>query len=107
MCTVGLGMVSNKEPAVLGRWNHKSKRQHCIRLSCPPIKYMRLLAMLLLCCAMCLCRCAAVLQPLWEELAGPFKTAVDSFRLVPTTRDYIPPDQNPWCVQSAPGSHAA
>jgi hypothetical protein len=39
---------------------------------------------------------APLSQPLWAELAGPFKQAVDSFRLVDTTRDYIPPDQNPW-----------
>jgi hypothetical protein len=58
--------------------------------------------------SMCCCACVLLLlQPLWEELAGPFKTAVDSFRLVPTTRDYIPPDQNPWCVQTVPGLHAA
>eukprot|EP00878_Enallax_costatus_P039961 GHUV01045909.1.p1 GENE.GHUV01045909.1~~GHUV01045909.1.p1 ORF type:complete len:346 (+),score=74.22 GHUV01045909.1:367-1404(+) len=35
-------------------------------------------------------------QSLWDDLAGPFKTAVDSFQLVPTTRSYIAPDQNPW-----------
>lgn len=40
--------------------------------------------------------CAVVAQGLWAELSGPFQKAVDSFQLVPTTRDYIPPDQNPW-----------
>lgn len=40
--------------------------------------------------------CAVVVQGLWAELSGPFQQAVDSFKLVPTTRDYIPPDQNPW-----------
>lgn len=45
---------------------------------------------LLLCCE------THTTQPLWDELSGPFKQAIDSFRLVDTTRDYIPPDQNPW-----------
>lgn len=35
-------------------------------------------------------------QGLWSELSGPFQQAVDSFKLMPTTQDYIPPDQNPW-----------
>lgn len=35
-------------------------------------------------------------QALWDDMAGQFKTAVDSFKLVPTTRDYIAPDKNPW-----------
>ncbi|KAF8063737.1 PPD5 [Scenedesmus sp. PABB004] len=35
-------------------------------------------------------------QALWADMAGGFKAAVDSFRLLPTTDAYIPPDQNPW-----------
>jgi hypothetical protein len=35
-------------------------------------------------------------QDMWEELQQPFQQAIDSFKLVPTTNAYIPPDQNPW-----------
>ncbi len=35
-------------------------------------------------------------QELWGDLAPLFKEAVRSFRLVPTTGQYIAPDVNPW-----------
>jgi hypothetical protein len=35
-------------------------------------------------------------QSLWETLAPRFKESIATFRLVPTTRDYIPPDKDPW-----------
>lgn len=36
------------------------------------------------------------LQAMWDDLSGQFKTAIDSFELVQTTRAYIAPDKNPW-----------
>lgn len=52
-------------------------------------------------CALRALACAAAppagwLQALWDDMAGPFKAAVDSFKLVATTNAYIPPDKDPW-----------
>lgn len=35
-------------------------------------------------------------EELWEQLEGAAEQAVRSFRLTPTTRDYCPPDKDPW-----------
>ncbi|KAG2496712.1 hypothetical protein HYH03_005125 [Edaphochlamys debaryana] len=35
-------------------------------------------------------------EELWPSLEAPFRKAVQSFALLPTTRDYIPPDKDPW-----------
>ncbi|KAG2440805.1 hypothetical protein HXX76_003660 [Chlamydomonas incerta] len=35
-------------------------------------------------------------EQLWPELEPVFKAAVAGFALLPTTRDYIPPDKDPW-----------
>lgn len=35
-------------------------------------------------------------EELWGELEPLFRRAVDSFVMLPTTRDYIPPDKDPW-----------
>lgn len=35
-------------------------------------------------------------EQLWPELEPVFKEAVSKFALLPTTRDYIPPDKDPW-----------
>ncbi|KAG1664636.1 hypothetical protein FOA52_011773 [Chlamydomonas sp. UWO 241] len=32
----------------------------------------------------------------WDELRPLFEAAIDRFKLLPTTKQYIPPDQNPW-----------
>lgn len=35
-------------------------------------------------------------QELWSELEPQFQKAVASFTMLPTTQEYIPPNQNPW-----------
>ncbi|GLI64352.1 hypothetical protein VaNZ11_007592 [Volvox africanus] len=35
-------------------------------------------------------------EDLWPELEPLFRRSVASFALLPTTRDYIPPDKDPW-----------
>ncbi|KXZ53907.1 hypothetical protein GPECTOR_6g825 [Gonium pectorale] len=35
-------------------------------------------------------------EDLWPELEPLFKRSVEAFTLLPTTRDYIPPDKDPW-----------
>ncbi|KAI8466368.1 MAG: lumen targeted protein [Monoraphidium minutum] len=35
-------------------------------------------------------------ESLWEDLSPRFLESVQSFRLLPPTRDYIPPDKDPW-----------
>ena len=32
----------------------------------------------------------------WPKLEGGFKEAVNSFKLLPTGKDYVPPDKDPW-----------
>ena len=32
----------------------------------------------------------------WPKLEAGFKDTVDSFKLLPTGKDYIPPDKDPW-----------
>lgn len=32
----------------------------------------------------------------WPKLEAGFKSAVDSFELLPTGKDYVPPDKDPW-----------
>ncbi|KAF5830124.1 hypothetical protein DUNSADRAFT_15015 [Dunaliella salina] len=35
-------------------------------------------------------------QDLWDDLQPLFKESIDSYRLVPTTSNYIAPDVRPW-----------
>ncbi|GAX79956.1 hypothetical protein CEUSTIGMA_g7395.t1 [Chlamydomonas eustigma] len=35
-------------------------------------------------------------QEMWDELLPVFKKSVESFKLLPTTDSYVPPDKNPW-----------
>jgi hypothetical protein len=35
-------------------------------------------------------------EKLWTELQAEFQKSIDSFRLVPTTKDYVAPDVEPW-----------
>ncbi|GLC52390.1 hypothetical protein PLESTB_000623800 [Pleodorina starrii] len=35
-------------------------------------------------------------EDLWPELEPLFRRSVESFAMLPTTRDYIPPDKDPW-----------
>ncbi|KIY93318.1 PsbP domain-containing protein 5 [Monoraphidium neglectum] len=35
-------------------------------------------------------------EGLWEDLSPRFLDSIESFRLLPTTNAYIPPDKDPW-----------